>query len=114
MQHVRAIVAVCPSCGPVQVPPEEMTVRPQPGARSYVTLRCPACGRELWGSVPTAAALRLKEAGFPVEEGLFSPEVLERPGGSPLTEEDAERFARFLERDDLVLALRRFMETGEY
>lgn len=100
MHHkARPVLARCCRCGVVEIDVAAIVVHVD--ARGcYGLAACPQCRRRLWDRLEDAAGDLLVRLGARRVEGMFSPELLERRPGPPLTERDVRRFARALRRCD--------------
>jgi len=95
-----SLLATCPGCGDVVVDVVETRVRRGPDESCWYSFVCPSCARRVQVTAPGHLVAVLVCLGA-VEEPEV-PELLEQPGGLPLTLDDLIDLALTLDSPDAV------------
>lgn len=93
----------------VEIGVGSISVHVDPDGGYYGHTQCPGCLADMWEALAEPTGSLLLRLGARRVSGSFSPELLERHSGPPLTERDVKQFVRALRRSDPVEEARRLL-----
>jgi hypothetical protein len=99
---MATVRAQCPRCGTVRLRARQMTVlvRTDTDERTSYRFGCPFCGDPVVHGTTVNVCALLARVGAREERWMVPAEVGARPGGPPLTADDALELHLLLQRDD--------------